>query len=311
MNDESVSSNTSIDSCLRNSRESHSKINPLQEQFLNFDPNSELSFEDKSAIYCSLVALVKAEYPFDNALQDKTARFLKNLEPKWGDKQAADRLVTDLVPCSAGSPSGFTESILTLFSSPHSTVVAATLSFINRSTKESSPTIQCRLMKSDLIPNILATVQPQTLSVTGNDTRLDNLIRIIRSFLYLAYPPLLRKLDITAAVDAFNHREIIFQKVVLPSSQFVTFLISNRHVLDEERSYSFMSLWCTHITIGPFHRPTLSFIAVSPIVMAISSYLSSDEHCSRLRTTLLKINTSIFQWKKEGPEVVKCGKRMM
>ncbi|KAK2958399.1 hypothetical protein BLNAU_6669 [Blattamonas nauphoetae] len=102
----------------------------VQQSFLNFDPNSDLSFEDKSAIYRSLVALVKAEHPFDNALQDRAAQFLKNLAPGVFDHDLADILVNNLIPSSDGSPSGYAESIVTLLSSPHSAVVTEVLTFL-------------------------------------------------------------------------------------------------------------------------------------------------------------------------------------
>ncbi|KAK2958395.1 hypothetical protein BLNAU_6665 [Blattamonas nauphoetae] len=69
-----------------------------------------MSFDEKSAIYNSLLALVKAQHPFDNALQDRTVRFLKHLEPEWSDEDRPDRLVMDLVHSSPGSPSGFINS---------------------------------------------------------------------------------------------------------------------------------------------------------------------------------------------------------
>ncbi|KAK2957795.1 hypothetical protein BLNAU_7229 [Blattamonas nauphoetae] len=130
MEKETDSLNACIDNCLRDSPDSHSTVEPLQEPFLNFDPNSELSFEDKSAVYNSLVALVKTDYHFNNALQDRAIRFLRIICPKWDKPRVAAKLVTDLVPSSAGSTSGFIASILTLLSSPHSTVVAAALSFL-------------------------------------------------------------------------------------------------------------------------------------------------------------------------------------
>ncbi|KAK2958885.1 hypothetical protein BLNAU_6134 [Blattamonas nauphoetae] len=81
-------------------------IVPEREPFLNCDPNSELSFEDKSRIYRSFVALVKGDFPFDDALQDRAALFLKTLESPYRASKQASKLVTDLVPSSAGSPSG-------------------------------------------------------------------------------------------------------------------------------------------------------------------------------------------------------------
>ncbi|KAK2959856.1 hypothetical protein BLNAU_5053 [Blattamonas nauphoetae] len=286
-------------------------IIPEQEPFLNFDPISDLSFEDKSAIYCSLLGLVKEEYPFDNALQDRAAQFLKSLGPWWGNNDYAAKLVSDLVPSSAGSASGFIDSIVILLSSPHSNVVEATMSFLDPTTTRSSPAIRCRLVESDLVSKVLVIIRPYTLSISGNETIIINLNRIIDNCHELADPSFLRQLGITTAVDAFNHREVIFQKVVIPSSQFVTFLISNRNILNGGLFKSFTNLLATLIQIGPFHRPTLEYVVASPIAMTFSSCLSLVERNDALWNTLSDIDNSLESWKREGPEVTKSGKRMM
>ncbi|KAK2957756.1 hypothetical protein BLNAU_7190 [Blattamonas nauphoetae] len=287
-------------------------MNTLQEPFLTFDVNSDLSFEDKSTIYRSLVALVKAKYPFDIELQDRCVQFLKSLEPKWSyDKELANKLVTDLVPSSAGSSSGFVPSIAIVLSLPHSIVVEAALSFLSRTTQVSSAEIQNRLVESDLITKVFAIVQPQTLSISGNEEIFDYLINIIFYCLDLASPSSLIDLGITIAADKYNRREMIFQKVVLPSSKFVTFLITNRHILNEDLLHSFMSQLDRFIDIGPFHRPTLEFVVASPIVMPFSSCFSFVEDDQALWNILNHINLSLGEWKKHGHEVVQSAKRMM
>ncbi|KAK2950210.1 hypothetical protein BLNAU_14896 [Blattamonas nauphoetae] len=173
-------------------------------------------FEDKSKIYNSLVALVKAGYPFDKPLQAKAAQFLKSLEQRFYE-QLAGKIVTDLVPFSAGSPSGFVESILTLLSSPHSTVVAAAISFLQTTAGCSSSANRCRLGESDLIAKVFAIVQPHTLPIAGNEMIIENLIKIIFVLADIAAPVYFIIFNITSAIDKYNHQEMIFQKIVLPS----------------------------------------------------------------------------------------------
>ncbi|KAK2961659.1 hypothetical protein BLNAU_3457 [Blattamonas nauphoetae] len=286
-----------------------SSIKPDEESFLKFDPNSELSFEDKSAVYRSLVALVKAEYPFDNALQDRTVQFLKSLEPMW-DAPLAEKLITDLIPSSPGSPSGFIDSIVILLSSPHSTIVATAFSYLCKITDSTSIEGQSRLVKSDIVSKAFTTIQPHTLSIAGNEEIFDNLIGIIGNCVKLAFPFFLEELGITEAVDQFNHREMIFQKVVIPSSQFVTFLISNRYTLSGDLFTSVVSHLHAIIDIGPFHCPTLEFVLASPIVMALSSCLSIVEDNGCLWNFLTKIHDSLDDWRREGTEVIQSGKQM-
>ncbi|KAK2957798.1 hypothetical protein BLNAU_7232 [Blattamonas nauphoetae] len=311
MEEESATLNKTNDTCLNRLPDPHSSIDTLQEPFLHFDENTDLSFEDKSAIFCSLVALVKAEYPFDSALQDRTAQFLKCISPDWDKTGLADTLATELVPSSAGSLSGFVESITTLLSSPHSTVVAAALLLLRNALYFSSLSVRYRLVESDLITKVFATVQPHPLPIAGNETMFGRLVNVIDDCILLTQPWSLINLGITTAIDAFNVREMIFRKVVLPLSQFVTFLISNRYLLNGDLLFSFMYLLYIHIRISQFHRPTLEFVLASPIVMAITSCLSIIEDLSVLGNILSHINFSLKEWKNEGPEVTQSGKRMM
>ncbi|KAK2960154.1 hypothetical protein BLNAU_5037 [Blattamonas nauphoetae] len=291
--------------------ESERILIPEREPFLNFDLNSELSFEDKSAVFNSLVTLVKAEYPFDDALQDRAVRFMKSIEPEPGPFTLATKLITDLVPSSPKPFSGFAESVLALFSSPHKIVVAAVLSFLLDTLVMSSRKMNLDLVESDLLANVFATVQPHTLPHSENKAVIKKLVWIIEYSINIASPSHLRDLGITVAVNQFNHREMIFHKVVLPSSQFFIFLFSNRLFLNEDLSASSTCLLGAFIRICPFHRPTLEYVFASPIAMAFSSCLSFIEDSSLLWITLFNNHDSQKEWKNEGPEVVQSGKQIL
>ncbi|KAK2941764.1 hypothetical protein BLNAU_23312 [Blattamonas nauphoetae] len=296
---------------LDQSPDSHSTVDYLHHPFLVFDENSVLSFLDESRIYCSLVALVKADYPFDNVLQDRAVQFLRSLTPIGIGTDHFAKLVTDLVPSSDGSPYGFVDSVATLLSSPHSTVVAAALRFLYETLLYSSLTVRCRLIESGLISKVLAILQHHTVQISGNEKIIDTLMQTFYSCIKLAFPSSLIDIGITATADQFNHREMIFQKVVIPSSQFVTFLISNRNMLNGSSLDSFMKLLNTHLRICPFHRPTLEFVIASPIAMTITSCLSTIENRGHLWYSLIDIEHSLEIWTTEGQEVVQSGKRMV
>ncbi|KAK2957759.1 hypothetical protein BLNAU_7193 [Blattamonas nauphoetae] len=311
MENQPVSSNSFIEACLKDSPTTHSGVETDHEPFLNYISNTEFSFDEKSRLYNSLVALVKAKYPFDDALQERADRFLNDLEPEWGQEDLADQLVTDLVPSSGESHSEILASILTLLSSPHSTLKTAAMSFLNETTRFCSLQNRYRLVESDIVTKLLTTVQPHTLPIPANEEIVDKLITIIVNCLQLSIPFSLKKIGVTAAVEKYNHREIVLQKVVIPSSQFMTFLISTRYILNGDLLDSFMDLLTTLLEIGPFHRPTLEYVLGSPIAMAFSSCLSIVEDNGCLWTTLSFIHSSLREWTEEGPEVVQSGKRTM
>ncbi|KAK2960031.1 hypothetical protein BLNAU_4914 [Blattamonas nauphoetae] len=99
-----------IDTSLNLSTNKSSTAKHEEEPFLHFDLNTELSFEDKSPLFNSLVALVKAGYTFDNTLQDRAVVFLKSFRPNWNECDLATNLVSNLVPSSDDSPTGFVDS---------------------------------------------------------------------------------------------------------------------------------------------------------------------------------------------------------
>ncbi|KAK2944399.1 hypothetical protein BLNAU_20701 [Blattamonas nauphoetae] len=71
-----------------------------------------------------------------------------------------------------------------------------------------------------------------------------------------------------------------------------------------------MNLLSTLILIGPFHLPTLEFVLASPIVMAISSYLTYTEGFNLYRN-LGHIHSSLLEWQAQCTEVRQSGKRMI
>ncbi|KAK2960690.1 hypothetical protein BLNAU_4345 [Blattamonas nauphoetae] len=307
-----IALNTANKPHLDPSPESHSTIDVLHEPFLNFCAIFNPPIDYSSRVYCSLVSLVKEEYPFDDALQDRATKFLKSLEPIWNTpEEKADQLVTDLVPSSTGSILGFIESILTLLSSSYSTVVAAALSFLSRTTLNSSSNIRYQLVESDLIINVLATVQPLTLPILGNERIIRILTKLIEHHLCLTFSTWLSDHGITTAADQSNQREMIFQKVVAPSSQFVMFLITNWRILHGGLFKSFTILLSQLIGICPYNHSTLEFVLASPISMAFSSCLSFIENDYSLIRTIGLFHSSLHEWNEQGSEIAQSRKRMI
>ncbi|KAK2953284.1 hypothetical protein BLNAU_11747 [Blattamonas nauphoetae] len=260
---------------------------------------------------CESVALVTEEYQFNDALKFKAQSFLSHLGPRWNDDKAADKIVAELVSTSPGSSAAFFDSVLVLLSSPHSMVAESAFTFLNSVLLSCSSAIRLLFVEVDFITNMFAIIQPHTLPIARNVGRIHSLIGLIKNSIKIASPLHLEKLGVTDEVNTFNHREIICQKAVIPSGQFVTFLISNRYLLDKWLFHQFMELLCTLVDISPYHRPTLEFVLASPIVMAIPSRLSFYEDTRPVYDTLPLINNSFRLWGRREAEAVPSSKRMI
>ncbi|KAK2957918.1 hypothetical protein BLNAU_7094 [Blattamonas nauphoetae] len=91
-----------------------------------------MSLKDRLALYTALVSLVRDDFDFSDAYLDKVVGILKSLESCEQEVHKVDQLVTNLVPSSDGSLSGFIDSICILLSSTHSRIVLAALCFLRR-----------------------------------------------------------------------------------------------------------------------------------------------------------------------------------
>ncbi|KAK2962920.1 hypothetical protein BLNAU_1943 [Blattamonas nauphoetae] len=237
----------------------------MRDLFLNHDSTLNQPFEDRSALYGSLVSLVRDHVDFDDALQDKAVNFLHNLNAIH--IQTTDETLSDL-----------SDSVCVLLSSPHSKIVVATLSFVSGSVSR------------------------------ANFKQRLNLLKTVR----MAEAYAIQTLAITEPSDQHNHRELVFRKVIHPSSPYLAFLCRNRYLL-EAASFprGYVALFSRLLQISPYHRPTLEFVLSSPVVTTVLSFLSfvDESHSSWL--LLIICAPSLREWQKDGAEVVQCGKRMI
>ncbi|KAK2941973.1 hypothetical protein BLNAU_23126 [Blattamonas nauphoetae] len=232
-------------------------------------------FEEKAVLFCSLVSRVRNNSDVDDAFQDEAVALLDDLAPYPFDSQTADQIVTELVPSADGTLTGFVDSACILVSSPHSKIVVAALCFLAESFWSSSPHNRVRLIQNDFFSRILAIIQPQHLPLSGNEDVFHSLNRILSSSIDLARPSTLKALKLGDPSARQNHLEFIFQRVIQQHSPYLSFLCQNQQLVSTNLYPSWMDVVVVSLfRISPYHLPTL-------------------------------------EWKREGPEVIGSGKRMM
>ncbi|KAK2960662.1 hypothetical protein BLNAU_4317 [Blattamonas nauphoetae] len=273
--------------------------------------SAELSHEDPSTIYRSLVSLVKIGYPFHDALQDKTVQFLNSLEPIRFFKKSADEFITKIASNNNDPFGEFVDSVVTILSSSHSSIVDAALSFSSRFYSTSSKPFQLQLMEADFLSRVLTSIQPQTRCISSQSSLHSSLISVLESSLSCASTNQLEILLHTTPIDEHSIRELIFHKVVFPSSPYLLSVCHSQRSLSNRLSGSFMLIFGRLILISPLHRPTLEFVLTSPLLSTFSSCLSYVEHWIPLWTTLFEFDNSLKDWKNKGAEVVISGKQII
>ncbi|KAK2952930.1 hypothetical protein BLNAU_12106 [Blattamonas nauphoetae] len=176
---------------------------------------------------------------------------------------------------------------MVLISSIDQTITAAVLAKLRTLIKRCSTTYRFTLVKADLIPQLINTLNPQTLSFTEAEDIHINLMKLILESLWLATPYGLTCLEIADTFEPQSLLATIFMQTVAPAEGYICHLCVNRYsIVDGEQSRLFLILLARLLRISPFYRPTLEIVLHMPVVLTIPSSLTFFEAEQSIRPFL-------------------------
>ncbi|KAK2946511.1 hypothetical protein BLNAU_18553 [Blattamonas nauphoetae] len=168
--------------------------------FMNWQFKLYESIYGKVDVFRSLVATVKLQPTLDDTLEAKAVKFLKSVKPK--DKESTDAFLSSF----ASNSDDYSIAITT-----------ATMKMLHSSIWNCSAKVRLALIKADLIPQLMTSLNPQSLSFTeAFDIHL-NLSIILRESVQLATPDGLRQLKIHKEDEQQAVHETLFKQAVAPS----------------------------------------------------------------------------------------------
>ncbi|KAK2952441.1 hypothetical protein BLNAU_12547 [Blattamonas nauphoetae] len=130
-------------------------------------------------------------------------------------------------------------------------------------------------MTADLIPQLITTLNPHSLSFAKAVDIHVHLLNIIIHFLWSATRNGLASLKIEDPDVQQTVYETIFQQVLTPSEQYISHLCVKRFsIVDGEQSRYFMRLLAYLLRICPYHQPTMEFVLNMPVLLTIPSCLT-------------------------------------
>ncbi|KAK2955268.1 hypothetical protein BLNAU_9820 [Blattamonas nauphoetae] len=260
-------------------------LNSKTNAFTDFPCIEELESEDeKTGIFRSLVATVKLQPSFDVSLEAKAVKFLESVD--LDDEESADAFL------------GTSQVITT-----------ATMKILARLILRCSLQTQLSLLKADLIPQLIETLNPHSLSPVKAVDIHSCLLSSISNSLWLATPYSLRLLRIEDHDEQQDVYETIFKQVLAPLDKYIWHLCVNRFsIVDGTQSESFMELLAQLLRICPYNQQTVDFVLHMPVFLTIPSCLTSIEHSYSISTFLSLLVDSQREWNKKGGEVRQMGK---
>ncbi|KAK2955940.1 hypothetical protein BLNAU_9100 [Blattamonas nauphoetae] len=245
--------------------------------FLNWSETKRESEDEKAVVFQSLIATIKLQHTFDDTLEAKSVNVLEFVTPY--DSKSADSLIRCFGRTFDESLTDFVQSIVELITSASPVITTAAMKMLDSVLGHCSAYIHLRLVKADLIPQLILTLNPQSLSFAETDDIHTGLMRIISNSLWLATRGGLAELIIEYWNEQQAVHETIFKQVLVPSEKYIWHLCVNRFsIIEGEQSDEFLTLLARIPQISPSYQPTMEVVLHMPVILTIPSCLTFFEN---------------------------------
>ncbi|KAK2955675.1 hypothetical protein BLNAU_9365 [Blattamonas nauphoetae] len=258
----------------------------------------------------SLVATLKLQPTLDDSLETKAVKFLESVYEV--DEESADAFLGNFGETSDDPPTDFVHSIVVLLSSTSQAITTATMKMLKNVVHNCSAEVLLPLVQANLIPQLIRTLNPQSLSFAEAFKIHLSLLEIIATSLWLSTQVGLAHLEIKDDDEQQDVHETVLQQVVAPSEKYICHLCVNRYsIIERLQSYSFLVLLTQLLGISPYYQPTIQFVVNMPVFLTISSCLTFFESDCSIWCFLLEMNNAQREWNKKGGEVRQMWKTVL
>ncbi|KAK2956587.1 hypothetical protein BLNAU_8427 [Blattamonas nauphoetae] len=269
--------------------------------FLNWNKEQLKSEHDKAVVFRSLIATMKFQPALDASLEAKAMKLLESVVPQ--DETSADAFLGNLASISDASLPYFVQTISVFISSPKRTFIKAAMKILDSLTVFCSAQVRLALIKADLIPQLITTLNLLSLSFPEAADIHINLMNILLFSFWLATPYYLTHLEIEDRDEQQAVHETILRQVVTPSEQYICHLCVNRNsIVDEEQSEIFLVILVNLLRICPYYQQTMAFVMNMPIFLTIPSCLAFFEYDHSIWNFLLHMIDTQQEWNESRGE---------
>ncbi|KAK2948588.1 hypothetical protein BLNAU_16487 [Blattamonas nauphoetae] len=167
-----------------------------------------------------------------------------------------------------------------------------------------SPKVRLTLVHADLVPQLIMTLNPLSLSFTEAADIHEYLMNsIVLSFKQIT-PYGLAKLGIKDRNEQQAVHKTVFTQVLVPSEKYICHLCTNRNsIINGKQSESFLELLAQLLEQSLYYQPTLDFVLHLPVFLPIPSCLSFFENERSIRQFLRDLVVTLREWNEKGGEV--------
>ncbi|KAK2948720.1 hypothetical protein BLNAU_16358 [Blattamonas nauphoetae] len=259
--------------------------------FLNWDEEEIETEWEKAVIFRSLVATMKSKPALDAALEAQAVTLLEIMSHRG--RSSTNAFPRSLASSSDDYSTSFVQSIVVLLSSPNRTITTAAMKMLNNLLTNCSTAVHYSLVKADLIPQLINTLNPPSLLFAEA----------------LTTPGTLASLKNKEGVEQQAVHETVFTQVLLPSEQYICHLCTNRFsIVDRDQSTHFLALIAQLLRISPYYQQTMDFVLNLPVILTIPICLTFIEDEKPIWYFLDHMNNTQREWNNQRGEVQLLGK---
>ncbi|KAK2955013.1 hypothetical protein BLNAU_9944 [Blattamonas nauphoetae] len=156
---------------------------------------------------------------------------------------------------------------------------------------------QLALVKTNLIPQLVITLTPQSLSFSEAEDIHTSLMEIIAQSLRLASTLGLRELGIEDENQQQAVHETVLQQVLVPSEKYIWHLCVNRFsIIFRDMTNTFLVLLVNLLRICPSYQPTMDLVLNMPVFLTIPSFLTFFEYDRTIYYFLANMINAQWNW---------------
>ncbi|KAK2951007.1 hypothetical protein BLNAU_14085 [Blattamonas nauphoetae] len=256
-------------------------VNQYWDMALNFGQCEQLSssYWFVTSLDASSGVSVSSQPVLDVSLEVKAVKFLEYVVLKSPFKPNA--FLHSFALPSDDYSTAFVESIVVLVSSVSPAITTAAMNLLQSLLSLCSIQVRYTVIKADLIPKLMNTLNPLSLSFAEKEKIHIALIKIISGTFFTLTPDCIADLKIEDPSEQQDVHGTVFKQVLAPSEKYICHFCVNCHsIVDGDLPYVFLTLLARLICISPYYQPTMDFVLHTPIIPAIPCCLPSltNEH---------------------------------
>ncbi|KAK2952717.1 hypothetical protein BLNAU_12366 [Blattamonas nauphoetae] len=287
---------TALDSKKTSSTDSHC---PDCSAFLNWSESENESEQERAVVCRSLVATMKFQPALDESLEAKAVRLLDFVVQN--NRDSADAFFSSFASVFDESSITFVQSIVVLISSPNKAIIKSAMKMLDSLLNRCSSQMHLALVKADLIPRLITTLNPLSFSFAEVEDIHSSLMSSITCSLWLSTQEGLSTIENADESAKQSVHKTVLKQVLVPSEAFICHLCANRlSIMDRDMSNDFMNLLARLLHISPYYQPTMDFVLNMPVVLTIPSCLAFFEDDDSIWSFLLSMAFNQQEWNEQG-----------